>query len=68
MPRAATRPRPRITSSSNRGKRSLAIDFTKTAGQKLIRGLAERADVLIENFRVGTLARYGLGYQDLKTR
>jgi crotonobetainyl-CoA:carnitine CoA-transferase CaiB-like acyl-CoA transferase len=52
--------------SSNRGKRSLAIDFTKPAGQKLIRGLAERADVLIENFKVGTLARYGLGYDDLK--
>ncbi|MSP98018.1 MAG: CoA transferase [Betaproteobacteria bacterium] len=52
--------------SSNRGKRSLAIDFTKAAGQKLIRGLAERADVLIENFKVGTLTRYGLGYDDLK--
>jgi crotonobetainyl-CoA:carnitine CoA-transferase CaiB-like acyl-CoA transferase len=52
--------------SSNRGKRSLAIDFTKAAGQKLIRGLAERADVAIENFKVGTLARYGLGYEDLK--
>jgi len=52
--------------SSNRGKRSLAIDFTKPAGQKLIRGLAQRADVLIENFKVGTLARYGLGYDDLK--
>lgn len=53
--------------SSNRGKRSLAIDFTKPAGQKLIRGLAERADVLIENFKVGTLARYGLGFEDLRT-
>lgn len=52
--------------SSNRGKRSLAIDFTKQAGQKLIRGLAERADVLIENFKVGKLARYGLGYDDLR--
>jgi crotonobetainyl-CoA:carnitine CoA-transferase CaiB-like acyl-CoA transferase len=52
--------------SSNRGKHSLAIDFTKAAGQKLIRGLAERADVLIENFKVGTLTRYGLGYDDLK--
>jgi crotonobetainyl-CoA:carnitine CoA-transferase CaiB-like acyl-CoA transferase len=52
--------------SANRGKRSLAIDFTKPAGQKLIRGLAERADVLIENFKVGTLARYGLDYGSLK--
>jgi crotonobetainyl-CoA:carnitine CoA-transferase CaiB-like acyl-CoA transferase len=52
--------------SANRGKNSLAIDFTKPAGQKLIRGLAERADVLIENFKVGTLARYGLDYGSLK--
>ncbi len=52
--------------SCNRGKHSLAIDFTKPAGQKLIRALAGRADVLIENFRVGTLARYGLGYEDLR--
>jgi len=52
--------------AANRGKRSLAIDFTKPAGQKLIRGLAERADVLIENFRVGTLARYGLDYEKLR--
>jgi len=52
--------------SCNRGKHSLAIDFTKPAGQKLIRGLAGRADVLIENFRVGTLARYGLGHEDLR--
>ena len=52
--------------SANRGKRSLAIDFAKPAGQKLIRGLAARADVLIENFKVGTLARYGLDYDSLK--
>ncbi|MGH8135788.1 MAG: CaiB/BaiF CoA transferase family protein [Steroidobacteraceae bacterium] len=52
--------------SSNRGKHSLAVDFTKPAGQKLIRGLAARADVLIENFKVGTLARYGLGVADLR--
>lgn len=52
--------------AANRGKRSLAIDFTLPAGQKLIRGLAQRADVLVENFKVGTLARYGLGYDDLR--
>lgn len=52
--------------STNRGKRSLAIDFTKSAGRRLIRGLATRADVLIENFKVGTLARYRLGYEDLR--
>ncbi len=52
--------------STNRGKRSLAIDFTKPAGQQIIRSLALRADVLIENFKVGTLAKYRLGYESLK--
>jgi len=52
--------------STNRGKRSLAIDFTRPAGQKVIRSLALRADVLIENFKVGTLAKYRLGYESLK--
>ena len=51
--------------STNRGKQSLAIDFTKPAGQRLIRSLALRADVLIENFKVGTLAKYRLGYESL---
>jgi len=50
----------------NRGKRSLAIDFTKPAGQRLIRALAMRADVLIENFKVGTLAKYKLDYAELR--
>ena len=52
--------------STNRGKHSLAIDFTKPAGQQLIRSLALRADVLIENFKVGTLAKYRLGYKSMK--
>ena len=52
--------------SANRGKRSLAIDFTKPAGQRLIRGLAMRADVFIENFRVGTLAKRRLGWESLR--
>lgn len=52
--------------STNRGKRSLAIDFTKPAGQQIIRSLAMRADVFIENFKVGTLAKYRLGYASLK--
>ena len=51
--------------STNRGKQSLAIDFTKPAGQQVIRSLALRADVLIENFKVGTLAKYRLGYASL---
>ncbi len=52
--------------STNRGKRSLAIDFTKPDGQKLIRSLALRADALIENFKVGTLEKYRLGYASLE--
>jgi len=52
--------------STNRGKHSLAIDFTKAAGQQLIRSLAMRADVLIENFKVGTLAKYRLGYESMR--
>ncbi len=52
--------------STNRGKHSLAIDFTTRAGQHLVRSLAMRADVLIENFKVGTLKKYRLGYESLK--
>jgi crotonobetainyl-CoA:carnitine CoA-transferase CaiB-like acyl-CoA transferase len=49
--------------STNRGKRSVAIDFSRPEGQELVRRLAERSDVLVENFKVGGLARYGLGYE-----
>lgn len=50
---------------ANRGKRSVAIDLAHPAGQALVRDLALRADVLVENFRVGQLARYGLDYANL---
>ena len=46
----------------NRGKHSVAIDFTKPAGRDLVRSLARDADALIENFKRGSLARYGLDY------
>ncbi|MFN6978213.1 MAG: CaiB/BaiF CoA transferase family protein, partial [Gemmobacter sp.] len=49
----------------NRGKRSMTLDFAQPEGAAILRGLVETADVLIENFRTGTLARYGLGYDDL---
>jgi crotonobetainyl-CoA:carnitine CoA-transferase CaiB-like acyl-CoA transferase len=52
--------------SANRGKKSVEIDIAKPAGQALIRRLSERCDVLIENYKVGDLSRYGLGYDDLK--
>lgn len=50
----------------NRNKRSLAVDYAQPAGARLLREMAARADVLIENYRTGTLAKYGLGYDDLK--
>lgn len=50
----------------NRNKRSVAIDMAKPEGAALIRRLAAKCDVLIENFKVGNLSRYGLGYDDLK--
>ncbi len=52
--------------SVNRGKRSIEVDFSKESDQKLVRALAKRSDIVLENFKVGTLDRYGLGYDDLK--
>jgi crotonobetainyl-CoA:carnitine CoA-transferase CaiB-like acyl-CoA transferase len=52
--------------SVNRNKRSLAIDFAAPAGAQLIRRLALEADVLVENFRPGSLDRYGLGAAALR--
>ena len=51
--------------SANRGKRSLAIDFSQPDGQQLVRQLASQADVLVENFKVGGLKRHGLDYEQL---
>jgi len=51
---------------ANRNKRSVAVDIGKPEGQALIRDIAARSDVLVENFKKGNLARYGLGYDDLK--
>jgi crotonobetainyl-CoA:carnitine CoA-transferase CaiB-like acyl-CoA transferase len=51
--------------SCNRGKRSVAIDLETAEGQAEVRALAAEADVLIENFKVGGLARYGLDYPSL---
>ncbi|MFG1245800.1 CaiB/BaiF CoA transferase family protein [Xanthobacter flavus] len=52
--------------STNRGKRSVAVDFETEEGQKIIRDLARQSDVLIENFKVGGLKKYGLDYESLK--
>ncbi len=50
---------------ANRGKRSVAIDFTTAGGQALIRELASRCDVLVENYKVGGLKKYGLDFASL---
>ncbi|CAN7664270.1 CaiB/BaiF CoA-transferase family protein [Rhizobium sp. LjRoot30] len=52
--------------STNRGKRSIAVDFSKPEGQEIVRRLVKSADVVIENFKVGGLQKYGLDYESLK--
>ncbi|WP_020677908.1 CaiB/BaiF CoA transferase family protein [Geopsychrobacter electrodiphilus] len=52
--------------STNRGKKSVTIDFTQAAGRELVCRLAEESDILLENFKVGGLAKYGLDYATLK--
>lgn len=52
--------------SVNRNKRSVTIDYAQTEGAELIRRMAAQSDVLLENYRTGTLAKYGLGYEDLR--
>ncbi len=51
---------------ANRNKEAIAIDFAQAEGAALIRALAARADVLVENYRTGTLARYGLDLEELR--
>ncbi len=52
--------------SANRGKKSVTIDFTRPEGQELVRRLAADSDILLENFKVGGLAKYGLDYASLR--
>ncbi len=52
--------------SVNRGKKSIEIDIASPEGQAVIKALAAESDILLENFKVGTLARYGLSPQDLQ--
>jgi crotonobetainyl-CoA:carnitine CoA-transferase CaiB-like acyl-CoA transferase len=51
--------------SANRGKKSVTVNLSVPAGQDLVRRLAAKCDVLLENYKFGDLARYGLGYEDL---
>ncbi len=50
----------------NRGKRSITLDLSKAEDQQVVRELARRSDILLENYKFGTLARFGLSYDDLK--
>jgi crotonobetainyl-CoA:carnitine CoA-transferase CaiB-like acyl-CoA transferase len=52
--------------TTNRGKRSICVDMSKPDGQRILRELAAGSDVLVENFKVGALARYGLDFETLK--
>jgi crotonobetainyl-CoA:carnitine CoA-transferase CaiB-like acyl-CoA transferase len=52
--------------SANRGKQSVTVDLGAPQGQEIVRLLARDADILVENYKVGTLARYGLAYEDLR--
>lgn len=52
--------------AANRGKESITVDISKPEGQDIIRKLAAEADIVLENYKVGTLDRYKLGYEDLK--
>jgi crotonobetainyl-CoA:carnitine CoA-transferase CaiB-like acyl-CoA transferase len=52
--------------AANRGKKSITVNLSNAQGQELVRELAKHCDVLIENYKVGDLARYGLGYEDIK--
>jgi crotonobetainyl-CoA:carnitine CoA-transferase CaiB-like acyl-CoA transferase len=52
--------------STNRGKQSVAIDMATPQGQKLLRDLAAKSDIVMENFKVGGLKKYGLDYESLR--
>jgi crotonobetainyl-CoA:carnitine CoA-transferase CaiB-like acyl-CoA transferase len=52
--------------SANRGKKSVTVNLQQPEGQALVRELAAKSDVLLENYKYGDLARYGLGYEDLQ--
>ncbi len=54
--------------AANRGKRSVAVDLKHPDGAAVVADLAARADVVVENFKVGDLARYGLAYEQVRAR
>src|ERR1700758_2321520 len=52
--------------TANRNKKSVAIDFAKPEGAALVKRLARRAHIVVENLKTGALAKYGLDYESLK--
>jgi crotonobetainyl-CoA:carnitine CoA-transferase CaiB-like acyl-CoA transferase len=52
--------------SANRNKQSVCVDFTRPAGQDIIRQLAAKSDIILENFKVGGLKQYGLDYESMR--
>jgi crotonobetainyl-CoA:carnitine CoA-transferase CaiB-like acyl-CoA transferase len=54
--------------STNRNKRSIAVDLSTVAGREIVLGLADKSDVVVENFKAGGLAAYGLDYKSLCKR
>lgn len=52
--------------SANRNKKSITIDIASPDGQELVRELAAKSDVFVENYKVGDMARYGLSYEDIR--
>jgi crotonobetainyl-CoA:carnitine CoA-transferase CaiB-like acyl-CoA transferase len=54
--------------SANRGKRSVTLDLSRPEGQAIVHRLLERSDVLLENYKVGALARWGLGWEHVSAR
>lgn len=73
-PPYVTDPEGRVSAESayylcaNRNKRSIGIDLSTAEGVEMVLSLLEHADVLVENYKVGGLARYGLGYEQLRAR
>jgi len=51
--------------AANRGKRSITVNLDTPEGQQIVRELAKNADIILENYKVDTLARYGLSYEDI---
>jgi formyl-CoA transferase/CoA:oxalate CoA-transferase len=68
IPAAALDPRPPYFIACNRGKRSITVDLRKPEGKEVFLSLTDRADVVITNFKPGTMESWGLGYDDVKAR